>query len=291
MYGIDKGQLKDLENQCNTEFFKKAKLAKKLYAVSDDFRTLIPGVKYILISIPSKYIAPTLEQHRHLIKQDVVLINSSKGLEHITGKNYFDIIHKILPKNKVCSIAGPSYAIEVFHKQHTFVNVICRDLKTAKQVGELFNNHYFRTKAIIDEIGASISSAMKNGLAVCCGMLYGLNISINTIAAVITRGIQEISNFSLAHGGELSTSFEYCAIGDIYLTCSDEKSRNFELGMLMAKIGVKKAIKENTYTVEGLDIIRDIYPQIKKKSEYILFNLLYELVSEKISPKAFIEKL
>lgn len=291
MYGVEPQQLEDLKRGYNKEFFKGAKLHKIPHLVTSDFAVGVKDVEYILLSIPSKYIKPTLEQYKELIPADVVIINSSKGIDGQSGKNYFELIKDVLPNNPISAIVGPSFAIEVFHNQNTIVNAVCKDLNIAKKVGALFNNSYFITKPITDELGSSIFSALKNGLAVGCGMLYGLNASINTISAVITRGVQEIEHYVNVHQGEPKTAIEYCAIGDIYLTCSDDKSRNFRLGELIAKLGIKKALVENTYTVEGLEIIKDIHKSIKNDVEYILFNLLYEIVDNKIHPQDFINQL
>lgn len=291
MYGVDAGQIGDLKNGRNTDFFRNAKLHRVPNLVTDNFVDAIDGVEYILISIPSKFIQSTLQKYKDLIKPEVVIINSSKGIDSKTGKNYFELIHEILPDNHITAIVGPSFAIEVFHNQNTIVNVICRELEIAKNVCKLFNNKTFKTVPITDELGSSVFSALKNGLAVGCGLLYGFNTSINTIAAIITLGIQEIEEFYKLKGGQDRTALQYCAIGDIYLTCSDNKSRNFRFGELIAKIGIKDAIDENTYTVEGLEVIKDIHNFIKNKPNFILFNTLYEIISGKLDPTKFITKI
>ncbi|MGL4950225.1 MAG: NAD(P)H-dependent glycerol-3-phosphate dehydrogenase [Mycoplasma sp.] len=291
MFGVDKRQLEDLNKGYNKEFFRNAKLSSIPKIVTDDFELASKGVEYILLSIPSKHIENILTEYKKYISPKVIIINSSKGIDQKTGQNYFELIKKILPSNKITSIVGPSFAIEVFHNQNTIVNIVSEEIEVAKKVGELFNNKYFKTKPVSDIIGTSIFSALKNGLAVCCGVLYGLNCSINTISAVIALGVREIIQYVELEGGDPKTISEYCAIGDIYLTCSDEKSRNFRFGELIAKLGVQQAIDENTYTVEGLEIIKDIHKVIKDKNEFILFNLLYKLVTKKIDPNNFVKKL
>lgn len=291
MYGVDTGQLEDLKQGYNRDFFRNAKLHRIPHLVTNEFASAIENIEYILISIPSKFIQPTLEKYKHLIKPNVVIINSSKGIDSKTGKNYFELIREILPNNHISAIVGPSFAIEVFHNQYTIVNVICTEFDIAKNVCKLFNSKKFKTVPITDDLGSSIFSALKNGLAVGCGILYGYNTSINTIAAVITLGIQEIEQFYQLKGGKDSTALQYCAIGDIYLTCSDNKSRNFRFGELISKIGIKDAIDENTFTVEGLEVIKDIHHMIKNKPNFVLFNTLYEIISGKLDSTKFVDKI
>ncbi|MGL4952058.1 MAG: NAD(P)H-dependent glycerol-3-phosphate dehydrogenase [Mycoplasma sp.] len=291
MYGVDQRQLEDLSNGFNKEFFRNAKLAAIPKIVTNDFELASKGVDFILLAIPSLHIENCLTKYKRFIPSNCIIINSSKGIDQLTGQNYFDLIRKILPDNKITSIVGPSFAIEVFHNQNTVVNIVSRDLTIAKEVSKLFNNKYFKAIPFDDEIGSSVFSALKNGLAVCCGILYGLNCSINTISAVISMGIKEINKYSIKENGNPSTLVEYCAIGDIYLTCSDNKSRNFRLGELIAKLGVEQAIEENTYTVEGLEIIKDINRKIKDDKDFVLFNLLYKLINKKIDPQNFVKKL
>lgn len=291
MYGINDDQMNDLEKGYNKEFFGNSKMCKKPTLVTTDFSKAVKGVEYLVIALPSKYIEDTLIAHHKLIKKDVVIINSSKGIDPITGTNYFELIRRILPKNKICAIAGPSFAKELFNKQHTIVNIICRDKKVGQKTADLFKRPYFKLTVCDDEIGASLFSALKNGLAVGSGILYAKGYSINTISAFITRGIQEITNFVVSEGGKIDTVTDYCAIGDIYLTCSSNKSRNFKLGQEIAKKGIKKALDENKLTVEGLKIIKDIHDKMGNNPDFSLFNLLYKLVSCKISPDTLIQNL
>lgn len=291
MYGINEEQMDDIKKGYNKEFFGNKKLVKIPNLVTTDFVEAIKGMEYIVIAVPSKYIQDTLKAHKKNIKSNIIIINSSKGIDPISGLNYFTLIHKVLPKNKVCAIAGPSFAKDLFERKHSIVNVICSDIKIAKKTAKLFENKYFKVKPIEDTNGSSLNSALKNGLAVCCGMLDGLGYSINTISAVITRGLQEMTHFIMSQEGQMFTTLEYCGLGDVYLTCSSNKSRNFRLGISIAKKGVKKALSENNLTVEGVEIINDIHPIISKNEEYALFNLLYDLLHLKVQPSKFIEKL
>ena len=291
MYGINEAQMEDIKKGYNKEFFGNKKLVKKPNLVTTDFPEAIKGMQYLVIAVPSKYIQDTLRAHKKYIKPSVIIINSSKGIDPISKLNYFTLIHKVLPRNKICAIAGPSFAKELFECKHTIVNMTCKDLKVAQKAAKLFENKYFKVRAITDTTGASLISALKNGLAVCCGMLNEQGHSINTIAAVITRGVEEINNYILQSEGESTTALQYCGLGDVYLTCSSDKSRNYRLGQAIAKKGVKKALLENNLTIEGVEIIQDIHSKISKNNKYALFNLLYDLIEGKIAPNKFIDAL
>ena len=291
MYGNNDTQLDDLKKGYNKEFFGNKKLFKKPNLITTNFAEASKGVDVMIIAIPSKYIQDTLKAHKKYIKTSTILVNSSKGIDPISRLNYFELIRKIFPRNKICSLVGPSFAKELFDNNYTVVNAVSKDIKTAQKISKMFETKYFKVKPISDEIGASLASALKNGLAVCCGMLHELKYPINTISAVITKGVSEIANYCHSQGGNFNTTIQYCSIGDIYLTCSSDQSRNFKLGQRIAKYGFKKALSKMNLTLEGIEIIKAIYPNIKNNNDYILFNLLYKLIDTKIEPKNFIETL
>lgn len=292
MYGISKRQIEDLSNGFNYQFFGDLKLLKPKYCSNNLEELLKNNIEYILLAVPSNVLPLILNQLKPLINNKIVLINSSKGL-HLEGNStFFDLIRNTLPNNKVSSIAGPSFAIDVIMKYRTGVNVISKDVDIANQVCNLFNNYRFICKPINDEFGSSITSATKNALAILCGIFNYKKMSINTISAIITLAFNEIKKLVLKFGGDINTMTEYCGIGDIYLTCTSSKSRNYKFGEMIGEHGIKKSLEMNEYTVEGYNLMKQINIILENDYDHFPFFMkFYDFISMKISFEEFIDFL
>jgi glycerol-3-phosphate dehydrogenase (NAD(P)+) len=187
---------------------------------------------------------------------------------------------------------GPSFAVDVFAQVPTIVNLLQEDIELASEVAKLFNNYRFACVPSTDVIGGQITSALKNVLAVICG--YVDNLSINTKAAIFCEGIKEIYNFVKIYGGKADTIVDFCGIGDIYLTCTDSKSRNFTLGLELQENDYDNTPSKLTNkTVEGYVTFPIIYDFIKKNNvKAPLFEEFYDLLyNNSVSKENFIAEL
>lgn len=282
MFGKNEQQVKDLLNGYNNQFFPGTKLNSKIESSLNIQELLTDDLEYLILAIPSKQIVTFLEENKSLISKNIKIINSSKGIDIASGKNYFDVIRKIIP-NEICAIAGNSFAVDVINKSYTFVNIISKDSKLNNEVCNLFNNQYFKTKGINDENGSSYISALKNSLAIICGILDYKNISINTITTILNEGINEIDKISKIFNKDNNTIFEPCGIADIILTCTDKKSRNFQFGLLVGEYGIQDALIKNTQTIEGVGTINNVYNLIKNEiALYPILESIYKIVNNKI---------
>jgi glycerol-3-phosphate dehydrogenase (NAD(P)+) len=190
------------------------------------------------------------------------------------------------------TLIGPSFAVEVFKNEPTMVNTISTEAACSRMVSLLFNNNHFKCVNIKDEVGAEIIGALKNVAAIAMGLAYELHASINTRAAMLAQATKEISNVVKYYGGEPETITQFCGIGDIYLTCTDEKSRNFSFGKQIAKVGVKQALLNNKTTIEGYYAAEVIYKVIKKaKMNAPIFTKLHEVLFENDNPKTFVKQI
>jgi glycerol-3-phosphate dehydrogenase (NAD(P)+) len=190
------------------------------------------------------------------------------------------------------TLIGPSFAVEVFNNQPTMINSISSSIPLARMVSLLFNNSHFKCVEIRDEVGAEIIGALKNVMAIGMGIAYQLHTSINTRAAMLAQSTKEISKLVKLYGGRLETIVRFCGIGDIYLTCTDEKSRNFSFGKLVAQIGIDKALKQNTKTVEGYYATQVIAKVIKtKKINSPVLNEVYEVLFNHKNHKDFVKNV
>jgi glycerol-3-phosphate dehydrogenase (NAD(P)+) len=190
------------------------------------------------------------------------------------------------------TLIGPSFAIEVFNKQPTMVNTVSASIPLARMVSLLFNNSHFKCVEIKDEVGAEVIGALKNVMAIGMGIAYQLHTSINTRAAMLAQSTKEISKLVNLYGGHSETITQFCGIGDIYLTCTDEKSRNFSFGKLVAQVGIKQALKENKKTVEGYYATKVIANVIKnKKINSPVLSEIYQVIFQNKKPTDFVKNV
>ncbi len=298
MWGIDEKEISDLKKSINCKYFGKAKLVKKLALVCMDIKMIVDfKPNFIIIAVPSIYIEQTLSKFIDILKNRPIIINVAKGLNLKTDKTWSLTIEKIINKkaNGLVTLIGPSFAYDVFFKHKTIVNTVSRDIKKAQKVAKIFNNSFFRCVSITDVYGAEIISALKNVMAIGSGIIFSQNHSINTRSAVLAQITKEIFRILTIAGGKNTTLYEFCGIGDIFLTCTDTKSRNFSFGILVGKKGIKNALEQNkNKTVEGYWATKIAYDIIKKHNIDApvitnIYNILYNNRDAKVFAKEFIK--
>ena len=263
MWGVDQTQINDLKKQVNTQYYGNTKLVSPLKLVtkkSEDIINFKP--EYVVIAVPSIHISSTLEMFANKFENTPIYINVAKGFDLKTKNTWSLSISKIIKNNSLglVTLIGPSFATEVFNKNITVVNTVSDKIELAKKVGALFNTKFFKCVEITDVKGAETISAIKNIMAIGSGILYAQHNSINTRAAILAQIAKEVQSIVKIMGGEPSTLYQFCGIGDIFLTCTDSKSRNFSFGLEIGKFGfktVKNFLKNNT--VEGYWAAKVVY--------------------------------
>jgi glycerol-3-phosphate dehydrogenase (NAD(P)+) len=295
MWGIDPKEINDLNHQLNSKYYgNKKTISKPVIASSNIDEILNTKPTFILIAVPSVHIVHTLKLFVNKLTYKCYFINVSKGLDPQTNDIWSKTIKKIVG-NKLkglVTLIGPSFAIEVFNKQPTMINSVSSSLPLARMVSLLFNNSHFRCIEIKDEVGAEIIGALKNVMAIAMGVAYELHTSINTRAAMLAQATKEISKLVTVYGGQPTTITQFCGIGDIYLTCTDEKSRNFSFGRSIAKVGVKKALIINNKTIEGYLATQIIHKTIaSKKINSPVFDEIYQVLFGSKDPNNFVKNI
>lgn len=300
MWGVDNDEINDLKKQLNTKYYGTKKLFKKPYLITNDLEEATKNSKIILLAIPSKFLIKTLENLKKIIKnKKVILINVAKGIDPETKLFWSQIIKKTFKKNLdgLVSLLGPSFASEVFEKELTVINAVSSNPKALKIVTKLFCNKYFKLVPIENEMGADIFAALKNVAAIGTGIIYQLHPSINTRSAILACAFKEIYQIyqKIVNDNKPSNiGYELCAIGDLTLTCTSEKSRNFSFGLEIGKNGFQKTIAKNNKTVEGFiaaKIINEILKTKKIKAPIItaIYNILYKNADPKNLSKIITE--
>ncbi len=266
LWGIDEDQVLDInENHHNTKYFD-APINPNLVATTD--LNQIKDSDIVLLAVPSIAIEGVITQIKDILEKKVIVINVAKGFHPVTHERLSVVIEKTMPKDKlkcVVSLIGPSHAEEVIVRLLTTVNAVSNDEDAAILVQELFSNQYFRVYRNTDVIGAEIGVAVKNIMAIASGVLEGIGQGDNARAALMTRGLAEMSRFGIAMGGKAETYLGLDGVGDLIVTCTSKHSRNFMAGYAIGKAGgAKSFLSHNSKTVEGVFACKIVYEEAKK---------------------------
>ncbi len=220
---------------------------------------------FLFVVTPTQYIESTLRPIRKIIKKSCVIVNCSKGINIKSSNLISDIIKKVFPQNTIGILSGPNFAFEIAQGKPTASLIASRNILTSKRIASLISSKKFRPYLSNDIIGAQICGAMKNVYAIGCGIIVGKGFGENAVASVISRSFSEIKLVGTRLGAKEETLSGLSGLGDLFLTCSSKKSRNFSLGYSLAK-GKKLStlLKDKTTVAEGAYTVKAIKNLSKK---------------------------
>lgn len=187
----------------------------------------------IVMAIPTQQLRSFLSEYKALFKEIPVLL-LQKGIDKETGLLPFQIVASFL-KGTLSVLSGPNFADELLMEMPTATTIAASEEVNALEWAELFKSLSFRPYVHTDVIGAQVGGAIKNVIAVACGVVNGLGLGQNATAAIITRGLAEMCRLGKALGAQTDTFLGLSCLGDLTLTCNSKKSRNFRFGMALAK--------------------------------------------------------
>ena len=207
----------------------------------------------IVLAVPSPYTRSTAHLMADYVKKEQNIVSVAKGIEEKTLATLSEIIKEEIPFATVSVLSGPSHAEEVGRRIPTTCVVGAKEKKTAEYIQDIFMNDYFRVYTSPDVLGIELGGSLKNVVALAAGMADGLGYGDNTKAALITRGISEISRLGIKMGGRLETFAGLTGIGDLIVTCASMHSRNRRAGILIGQgKTMKEAMDEVKMVVEGV---------------------------------------
>ena len=221
--------------------------------VTGDLEQAMNDKELLVLSVPSVYVRETAHRMAPLLKDGQVITNVAKGIEDTTLKNLSEIIEEELPAARVTVLSGPSHAEEVSRGLPTTCVAGAHRRQDAEPVQNLFMSPVFRVYTSPDMLGIELGGALKNVIALAAGIADGLGCGDNTKAALITRGIAEITRLGTAMGGSPETFSGLTGTGDLTVTCARMPSRNRRAGILIGKgYTMDEAMKEVKMVVEGV---------------------------------------
>lgn len=207
----------------------------------------------VVLATPSFAVRETARKARPLLREDAVVVSVAKGIEKDTALCLTQVIEEELQgKGRVVALSGPSHAEEVGRRVPTGCVAASRDMAAAELVQDVFMSPRFRVYTNSDVLGVELGAALKNVLALCCGVSDGMGLGDNTKALLMTRGMTEMARLGVALGGRKETFAGLSGMGDLIVTCTSMHSRNRRCGILIGQgKNVQEAMKEVGATVEG----------------------------------------
>lgn len=234
-----------------------------ILTVTSNIADAVCGTDCVVMVVPSHGYREVYREIFPLLPQDGLVVSAVKGVEIDSGMTMTGIMRALGQDRqhmRLGVLSGPSFATEVANRQPTAVTVAFADPQAAETVQHLFSTDYFRVYSSNDVIGLEISAAMKNVIAIAAGICDGLGYGLNTRAALITRGLAEITRLGVALGGEPQTFAGLGGLGDLVLTCTGNLSRNRTVGLKLGSgLTLEQALCEMKMVAEGVKTTQSCY--------------------------------
>lgn len=226
---------------------------------TNNMEEAVNGANLIILVVPANFIDDTTKLLKNYYNNQHICI-ASKGIEESRGEFLHNIVGEILNTDRIGVISGPSFAVDIVECVPVGVTLASKNMDTANIIREAFANEYFKVSIIDDMIGVSICGCVKNIIAIGSGIINGMGYPISTTSLLITLALNDIKNLIKGLGGNEDTILELAGIGDIVLTCTSEKSRNYSFGTLIGKTDDKQVIDNYVHnnTIEGLSALVNI---------------------------------
>ncbi|MDD5212679.1 MAG: NAD(P)H-dependent glycerol-3-phosphate dehydrogenase [Sulfuricurvum sp.] len=235
----------------------------------ENFRSLdeVLGCEYLIITVPAQQVSQWLEENFVFRGQKILV--AAKGIEASSGRFLNEIYAQYVPSENLAFLSGPSFASEVLQSLPTALVINSHCVQTADALAELFPK-FIRTYVSDDVIGAEITGAYKNVIAIAAGICEGLGLGKNAAASLISRGLVEMQRFGKEYGAQEETFLGLSGAGDLFLTASSSMSRNYRVGLGLASGKTKKAVCEEIGEVsEGIGTAYALHEIATQKSIYL----------------------
>lgn len=249
--------------------------------IESNLKESIKDSELIVIAIPAAFVDKTAKELAKYIKSEQHICIATKGIEQDTCLFIDDVIKKHIKTKNIAVISGPSFAIDIANKAPVGLALATKNKKARDLIHKALENKTLKLRDTNDVIGVEICGSIKNVIAIAAGIINGMGLPESTQATLITESLHDIKELIKALGGDGKTILSFAGFGDLLLTCTSTKSRNFSLGHLIGKKASKEEIEKyiNNTTIEGLYTLKSIYKLIKhKKVDIPIINLIHDIV-------------
>ncbi|MCU0332614.1 MAG: NAD(P)H-dependent glycerol-3-phosphate dehydrogenase [Ignavibacteriaceae bacterium] len=277
-----------LKKRINTDYLPGIKIPKEIL-ITPDIEVASDDKNLIVLAVPSQFLRDVVKKINYRRIEDAILVSVSKGIEKNTLMTMSQMLKDVFPhinENQIGVISGPSHAEEVSQMVPTAVVAASVDIETSKAIQAAFMTSYFRVYASTDILGVELGGAFKNIIAIGAGIIDGAGFGDNTKAAIMTRGVAEISRLGLAMGARPETFAGLSGMGDLIVTCMSRHSRNRFVGEQIGKgKKLKEILKSMEQVAEGVETTRSAKQLAAKIDiETPITNEVYKILFEDKDP-------
>jgi len=277
-----------LKKRINTSYLPGIKIPKEIL-ITSDIEESTNDKNLIVLAVPSQFLRGVVGKVDFKQIEDSILVSVSKGIENKSLMTMSQMLKDVFPhinKNQIGVISGPSHAEEVSQRIPTAVVAASSGVETSKAIQAAFMTSYFRVYSSTDILGVELGGAFKNIIAIGAGIIDGAGFGDNTKAAIMTRGVAEISRLGLAMGARPETFAGLSGMGDLIVTCMSRHSRNRFVGEQIGRgIKLKQVLKSMEQVAEGVETTRSAKQlAIKVKIETPITNEVYKILFEDKDP-------
>lgn len=285
IWSFDKSEADLINNDRKCKFLPNITIPDGV-SCSLSYEEVIKNSDLILHVTPSKFTRNTVKEYKKYVTNQTIVI-CTKGFEKETLSSLDEVFKQEIPNVKLAVLSGPSHAEEVSKAVPTAMVIAAEDEKIANELRDIFMNENLRVYTSKDVKGVELGGALKNIIAFCAGVAAGIGLGDNTFAALITRGLCEISRLGVALGGKYETFYGLTGLGDLIVTCLSEHSRNRTAGKLMGQgKTLEEARNQIGMVIEGVDNIEVAYELAQKYDvDMPIVNAVYDMLYNNLSPK------
>lgn len=256
----------------------------------------IESTQVVFIAVPSKFCRKTYEQLAPFLSSDQIIVSLTKGIEENSLKRMSEVMEEVfspLITPRITALSGPSFAIEVVEYHPTAVVVASKDLNLAKKIQHLISSGSLRVYTSDDLLGVELGGALKNVIAIAAGISDSLQFGSNSIAALITRGLSEITRLGIKLGARKETFFGLAGIGDLALTCTGKLSRNHYVGCELGKgKSLAEIVSSMKMVAEGITTTLSARQlAIREKVEMPICEQVFQVLYNNKGPKKALQDL
>ena len=276
----------------NPKFLPGIKIPREI-EITNDIKAAVHDKEIIVLAVPSQYTRSILKKVKGNFSQKTIFLSVTKGIEISSSRRISEVIHAELGPVRLAVLSGPTIAQEVARGIPTTAVAASFDNQIRKFIQEVFTTDRFRVYTNPDVVGVELGGSLKNVIAIACGVSDGLGFGTNTKAAILTRGLAEISRLGQAMGAKLSTFSGISGLGDLVTTCISKQSRNRMVGELIGKGKSLKDISQHMQMVaEGVPTAKSAYAlSLKYKVDMPITKEVYRLLYMNKSPRQAVKDL
>lgn len=261
--------------------------------ITNNLKEVCENKDLIVVAVTAKFLSDVTKQIKKYIDKQHICI-ATKGMENNTCRFGHEIIYNEIKTDKISAISGPTFAIDMINGVTVGLALGTKNNETSNIVKKAFCNDFLKLRTTKDITGVEFCGSIKNVIALAAGMIDGMKLPESTKAMFITESLHDVSELLEIFGGKKKTIMSFAGFGDLLLTCTSPKSRNFVFGKLIGEKAEKQKINDykNNTTIEGLYTLDSVYNFSKSKNISMpIIKIIYDIIYNDKDPETLLEFL